>query len=141
MMLLRMLLFIYYYNTFCDLAWCFFSRTSGRTVHLPQFNLGRGIALVSVSKMIYLSRRMFTSFFVEFDVIYPLGIVQLYCSCSETSSPWVSFTSYLLTLSFQGNEVGATDTKPRTGHFSSRKKFFPTWGVPGIAKRGSGSAH
>ena len=71
----------------------------------------------------------------------PLGIVQLYCACSETASPWVSFTSYLPTLSFQANEVGPTDTKPCTGHFSSRKKFSPTWGVPGIAKRGSGSAH
>ena len=71
----------------------------------------------------------------------PLGIVQLCCACSETASPWVSFTSYLPTLSFQANEVGATDTKPRTGHFSSRKKFFPTWGVPGTARRASGSAH
>jgi hypothetical protein len=44
----------------------------------------------------------------------PFGIVQLYCACSETASPWVSFTPYLPTLSFQANEVGATDTKPRT---------------------------
>jgi hypothetical protein len=71
----------------------------------------------------------------------PLGIFQLYCSCSETANPWVSFTSYFPTLSFQANEVGATDTKTRTGHFSSRKKFFPTSGVPGAVKRGSGSAH
>ena len=51
------------------------------------------------------------------------------------------FTSYLPTFSLQVNDVGTTDTKPYIGHKSSRKKFFPTWGVPGIAKRDSGSAH
>ena len=60
----------------------------------------------------------------------PLGIVQLCCACSETANPWVSFTSYLPTLSFQANEVGATETKPCAGHGSSRKKFFPSRGVP-----------
>ena len=51
----------------------------------------------------------------------PLGIVQLYCACSDTASPWVSFTSYFPTLSFHASDVDATDTKPRTGHFSSNR--------------------
>jgi hypothetical protein len=44
----------------------------------------------------------------------PIGIVQMYYACSETTNPWVSFTSYLPTLSFQSNEVATTDTKTRT---------------------------